>query len=80
MHCSQCPNFLTKSQDDLNYHIAKKHSAPKPDVIFKCKHCYQKFPGFYALHQHKNNQNGIKIGFGASKIDVQNIIVENVDD
>ena len=32
-----CPNFSKKSQNDLNYHIAKKHSAPKPDVTFKCK-------------------------------------------
>ena len=23
LYCSKCPNFLTKSRDDLNYHIAK---------------------------------------------------------
>ena len=47
----------TKSQNDRNYHIAMKHSAPKPDLTFNCKHCYQKFPGFYALLQHKDIQN-----------------------
>ena len=52
-YCTQCPNFSTKSQNDLNNHIAKKHSAPKPDVTFKCTLCYQEFPGFYALRQHR---------------------------
>ena len=27
LYCTQCPNFSTKSQNDLNYQIAKKHSA-----------------------------------------------------
>ena len=35
--CTHCPNFFTKYQNDLNYHFAKKRSAPKPDVTFKCK-------------------------------------------
>ena len=59
LYCTQCPNFSTKSQNDLNYHIAKKHSAPKPDITFKCKLCYQEFPGFYAVRQHKNTQHGM---------------------
>ena len=25
LYCTQCPNFSTKSQNDLKYHIAKKH-------------------------------------------------------
>ena len=49
LYCTQCPNSSTKSQYDLSYHIAKKHSAPKSDITFKCKLCYQEFPGFYAL-------------------------------
>ena len=79
MHCSQCPNFSTKLQNDLNYYIAKKHSAPKPDITFKCKLCYAEFPGFYTLRQHKNTQNGPQMGFGASNIDVEDIVGE-VDD
>ena len=44
--CTHYPNFSTKSQNDLNYHIAKKHSALKPSrVTFKCKLCYQESPG-----------------------------------
>ena len=46
LYCTQCPNFSTKFQNDVDYHIAKKHSAPKLDVTFKCKLCYQEFPGF----------------------------------
>ena len=79
MHCSQCLNFFTKSPNALNYRIAKKHSTPKPDITFKCKLCYAEFPGFYALSQHKNTQHGTQIGFGASNIDVEDI-VEDGDD
>ena len=79
LHCSQNPNFLTKSQNDLNCRIAKKHSAQKPDIIFKCKLCYAEFPGLYALRQHKNTQHGPQMGFRASSIDVEDI-VGDVDD
>ena len=71
--------FLHKIKNYLNYHIAKKHSAPKPDITFKCKLCYAEFPGFYALRQHRNTQHGPQMGFGASNIDVGNI-VRDVDD
>ena len=79
LHCSQCPNFSTKSQNALNYHIAKKHSVPKPDITFKCKLCYAEFPGSYALRQHINTQHGPQMGFGANNIDVEDI-VGDVDD
>ena len=74
LHFSQCPKFSTKIQNDLNYHIAKKHSAPKPDITFKCKLCYAEFPGFYALRQHRNTQHRPQMGFGASNIDVEDIL------
>ena len=53
--------FLQKSQTDLTYHFAKKHSAPKPDVISECKFCYEEFPGIYALRHHKKTQHGFPI-------------------
>ena len=56
LYCTHCPNFSTKYQNDLIYHVAKKHSSPKPDVTFICKLCFQEFPGFYALRQHRNTQ------------------------
>ena len=79
LHCTRCPKFWAKSQNDLNYHVAKEHSAQKPDITFKCKLCYQELPGFYALRQHQNTQHGTQIGFGASNIDVEDI-VGDVDD
>ena len=79
LYCPKCPNFCTKSKDDLNYHIVKKHSVARPSITYKCKLCYAESPGFYALRQHKNTQHGTQVGFGASNIDVEDI-VGDVDD
>ena len=78
-YCPKCPNFSTKSRDDLNYHTAKKHSAAGPKNSRTCKECHAEFPGSCALRQHKNTQHRTQIGFGASKIDVEDI-VGDVDD
>ena len=80
LYCIQCPNFSTKSQNDLNYHIARKHSASEPDVTFKCKPCYQEFPGFYALRHHKNTQHGMQIGERTRDVDVENKLGDNDDE
>ena len=77
LYCPQCPNFSTKSQNDLNYHIAKKHSTPKPDISFKCKLCYAEFSGFYALRQHRNTQHTMQIGSGTREVEH---IMGNVED
>ena len=79
LYCTQCPNFFTKSRNDLKYHIAKQHSAAGPSKTYKCNLCHAEFPGFYALRQHKNTQHGEQIGFGASNIAVEDI-VGDVDD
>ena len=79
LFCPKCPNFSTKSRDDLNYHIAKHHSAAGPSKTYKCNLCHAEFPGFYALRQHKNTQHGKQIGFGACNIDVEDI-VGDIDD
>ena len=73
LYCTHCPDFSTKSQKDMNYHIAKNHSAPKPDVTFKCKLCYREFPEFYALRQHRNIQHGMQIGSRTRDVDVEHI-------
>ena len=73
LFCTQCRNFSTLSQDDLNYHIAKQHSAAGPSKTYKCNLCHAEFSGFYALRQHKNTQQGKQIEFGASNIDVEDI-------
>ena len=74
LYCTQCPNFSTKSQKDLNYLIDKKHSAPKPDITCKCKLGFQEFPGIYALRQHRNTQHGVQIGSGTTDVDVEHIV------
>ena len=79
LFCPKCPNFSTTSKDDLNYHIAKKHSAAGPKSSHTCKECHADFPGFYASRQHNNPQHRTQIGFGASNIDLEDI-VGDVDD
>ena len=79
LYCTHCPNFSTKSQNDVQYHIANKHSAPKPDITFKCTLCYAEFPDFYALRQHENTQHGMQIGSRTKDVDVEHI-VEDVED
>ena len=79
LYCTQGPNFSTKSQNDLNYHIAKKHSAPKLDVTFKCNLCFQEFPGLYALRQHRNTQRGMQFGSGIRYRNVQHIVGDDED-
>ena len=74
MYCPKCPNFSTTSKDDLNYHNAKNYSAAGLKNCHTCKECHAQFPGFYALCQHKNSQHGTQIGFGASNIDVEDIV------
>ena len=79
LYCSQSPNFSTLCQDDLNYHIAKQHSAAAPSITYKFKLCHAEFSGFYASRQHKNSQHGTQIGFAASIFGVEDI-VGDVDD
>ena len=74
LYCTHRPNFFTKSQKDLIYHIAKKQSAPKPDVAFKQKFCFQEYPGFYVVRQHRNTQHGMQIGSRTKTVDVEHIV------
>ena len=79
LYCLKCPNFSPKSRDDLNFHIPKKQSVPRPSITYKSRLCHAEFSGFYALREHKNTQHGTEIGFGARNINVEDI-VEDVDD
>ena len=79
LYCTHCPNFSSKSQNDQNYHIAKKRSAPKLDVTFRCKLFYQELPGFYALRQHRNTQHGMQIGSGTRNVNAEHIVGDAED-
>ena len=74
MYCPKNPNFSTKSRDDFNYHSAKNFGVQRPSITYNCILCHAEFPGFYALPQHKNSQHGTQIGFGASNIDIEDIV------
>ena len=54
LYCANCPNFSTKSRADLNYYIAKKHSAAGPKNNHTRKDCSLEFPSFYSLRHHKH--------------------------
>ena len=74
LYCTYSPNFSTKSRSDLNHHVAKKHSVPRPSIACKSKLSHAEFPGFSALRQQKNTQHGTEIGFGATNIHVEDIV------
>ena len=80
MLCSQCPNVPTLSQDDWKYHVAKKQSVQNLQKHSSVIYVLQNFPAFFASRQHKNTQHRLKIGFGASNIDVEDIVWGDVDD
>ena len=75
LYCNQCRNFSTKSRDDLNYHIAKKHATPRVKTTHKCEICFKEFPGFYALRQHKTSGHGIQLK--SVEFDVNNLLEDN---
>ena len=75
LNCANCPNFSTKSRDDLNYHMAKKHATPRVKTTHKCKLCFKKFSGFYALRQHKTSKHGIQMK--SAEFDVNNLLEDD---
>ena len=75
MYCPKSPNFFTKSRDDLNYQIAKKHATPRVKTTHKCKICSNEFSGFYALRQHKTSEHGIQMK--SPDFDVNNLLEDN---
>ena len=76
LYCANCPNFPTKSRDDLNYHLDKEHATPRVKFPHKCKICFKKFFGHYSLRQHKTIEHAIQMK--SAEFDVQNLL-ENDD-
>ena len=58
LYCANCPNFSTKSGDDLNCHIAKKHATPRVKVTNKCKICFRGFFWPLCVARTKNKRAG----------------------
>ena len=73
MYCSNCPNLSTKSRDDLNYHIAKKHSAAGPKNNHTCKECSIEFSSFYSLRHHKKRLRTAESTSSGEKADMHSL-------
>ena len=73
LYCANCPNFSTKSRDDLNYHIAKKHSAAGPKNNHTCKECSTEFPSFYSLRHHKQCYHTAETTSSGETVDMQSL-------
>ena len=73
LYCSKCPNFSTKSRDDLNYHIAKKHSVAGPKNNHTCKECSIDFPSFYSLTHHKQRYHTAETTSTGEKVEMQRL-------
>ena len=74
MYCANCPNFSTKSRDDLDYHIAKKHSVAGPKNNHTCKECSIEFPSFYSLRHHKQRYHTAETTPSGEKADMQSLV------
>ena len=58
----QMPQLLNKFPNRLELSYSQKNTASQKHVgTFKCKRCYQEFPGFYDLLSNKNSCHGFPI-------------------
>ena len=75
LRCSggKCPIFSTNSRVDLNYQIAKKHSAAGPKNNHTCKKCSIEFPSFFSLRHHKQRYHTAKTTTSGEKADMQSL-------
>ena len=69
-----CPSRANFSSADMEYHIAKRHSARTASAVYACKICNEDFHSFYLLREHKRKEHGAERGSGAQKVDVTQVI------
>ena len=79
MYRPKCPIFSTKLRDDLNYQIAKNHSASGTKNNHTCKECSIEFPSFYSLRHHKQRYLTVETISGGEKADMQSPANAGVD-
>ena len=73
LYCANCLNFSTKSGEDINYHIAKKHGAAGPKNNHTCKECSIEFPSFYSLRHHKQRYRTAETTSSEEEADMQSL-------
>ena len=57
--CPEC-KYSTYNQQEMSYHMAKKHAQPSSKQSTVCSSCEQEFPSYYSLQQHRRKEHGAK--------------------
>ena len=58
--CPDC-KYFTYNQQEMSYHMAKKHAQPNSKQSTACPSCEQEFPScYYSLRQHRRKEHGAK--------------------
>ena len=58
----KCPNchFYTKSKEEMDYHVAKKHAEPSSKQSTVCSSSEHELTSYYSLQQHRRKEHGAK--------------------
>ena len=57
--CPDC-RYITYNQQEMNYHVVKKHAPSTSKQSTVCLSCEQDFPSYYSLQQHRRKEHGAK--------------------
>ena len=57
--CPDC-KYSAYNQQEMNYHMAKKHAQPSSKQSTVCPSCEQEFPSYFSLQQHRRKEHGAK--------------------
>ena len=55
LFCPECPKFIARTKEELDYHTAIKHRKEDLTKKFTCTECMLTFHSFYALRKHKKS-------------------------
>ena len=58
LFCPECPKFIARTKEELDYHTAKKHRKEDLTTKFTCTECMLTIHSFYALRKHKKSLHG----------------------
>ena len=69
------PNFSTRSQADLNFHIARNHSLSQSKNVHNCQLCHQVFAGLFFFRIYKKVFNAQRVS-DTKNVDVTQLVGE----
>ena len=79
LYCALCPKLSTRSQADLEFHNAKKHSLSQPKNVRRCQFCHLLFSSFSSLRYHKQKVYNVQSVSVTKNVDVTQF-VGRIDD